>query len=304
MFKSNLLDGQRVLVTGGGTGLGKAMSEGLLAHGADVAICGRRKQVCDATAEIWRVQFPGRQISSFGVDIRDATAVDNMIGEIWLGGPLTGLINNAAGNFVAQTHELSARGFDAIANIVFHGSFYVTNAIGRRWVADAKEGRWRSGQPFRSVTSIITTWVDTGSPFVVPSAMSKAGIDVMTKSLAVEWAKYGIRLNAVGPGEIPTEGMTNRLNPGGQSGLHSVLSARNPMGRVGELRELQNLTVFLMAPGQCDWLTGQSIMMDGANALATGGGFYDLRTWSDEDWNVARDKIDAQNRLDKTKQSA
>ena len=231
-------------------------------------------------------------------------AVEAMGAAIWAEAPLTGLVNNAAGNFVARTAELSARAFDAVANIVFHGSFYVTHAIGRRWVAEATTGRWTAGAPYRNILSIITTWVDTGSPFVVPSAMSKAGIDVMTKSLAVEWAPYGIRLNAIGPGEIPTEGMSNRLNPGGQSGVHSVLSARNPMGRVGAMAELQNLATFLMAPGQCDWLTGQSIMMDGANALATGGSFYDLRHWSDADWQAARDRISAQDTHDKNRRSA
>jgi hypothetical protein len=121
--------------------------------------------------------------------------------------------------------------------------------------------------------SIITTWVDNGSPFVVPSAMSKAGIEVMTKSLAVEWAPYGVRLNAVGPGEIPTEGMSKRLNPGEEPGARS--RERNPMARPGKMSELQNLAAFLMASGQCDWLTGQAIMMDGGNALATGGNFYE-----------------------------
>ncbi|MFT3821742.1 MAG: SDR family oxidoreductase [Rubrivivax sp.] len=145
--------------------------------------------------------------------------------------------------------------------------------------------------------SIITTWVDNGSPYVVPSAMSKAGIDVMTKSLAVEWAKYGIRLNAVGPGEIPTEGMSKRLNPGEEPGARS--RERNPMARPGEMSELQNLAAFLMAPGQCDWLTGQSIMMDGGSALATGGNFYELRSWSDDDWQQARERIEAQNRQDR-----
>jgi NAD(P)-dependent dehydrogenase (short-subunit alcohol dehydrogenase family) len=132
---------------------------------------------------------------------------------------------------------------------------------------------------------------------VVPSAMSKAGIDVMTKSLAVEWAKYGVRLNAVGPGEIPTEGMSKRLNPGEEPGARS--KARNPMARAGLMSELQNLASFLMAPGKCDWLTGQSIMMDGGSALATGGNFYELRDWSDADWQAARERIEAQNSKDR-----
>jgi NAD(P)-dependent dehydrogenase (short-subunit alcohol dehydrogenase family) len=297
MYQPTLLTGQRILVTGGGTGLGKAMAEKFLALGADVAICGRRKQVCDDTAEAWRQQFPGRRIDTFGVDIRVAQAVDEMVESLFQSGGLTGLINNAAGNFISPTDMLSPRGFDAVANIVFHGSFYVTHAVGRRWVAQAKSGEWKPGSPMRSVMSIIVTWVDNGSPFVVPSAMSKAGIDVMTKSLAVEWAPYGVRLNAVGPGEIPTEGMSKRLNPGEEPGARTKQS--NPQGRVGKLEELQNLAAFLMAPGQCDWLSGQSIMMDGAQALATGGHFYELRSWKDADWQAARERIEQQNAKDR-----
>jgi len=297
MFDSRLMAGQRILVTGGGTGLGQAMAEQFLRLGADVAICGRRKSVCDDTAAAWRVAFPERRIDTFGVDIRNAQAVEEMVEALWQSGGLTGLVNNAAGNFVAPTESLSPRAFDAIANIVFHGTFYVTQAIGKRWVDAAKSGAWTPAQPYRSVMSIIVTWVDNGSPYVVPSAMSKAGIEAMTKSLAIEWARYGIRLNAVGPGEIPTEGMSKRLNPGEEPGSRSKKT--NPMARAGRMSELQNLSTFLMAPGTCDWLTGQSIFMDGANAIATGGNFYELRQWSDADWQVARERIEAQNAKDK-----
>ena len=297
MYQHELMKGQRILVTGGGTGLGQAMAEKFLALGADVAICGRRKAVCDATAEAWRATFPAARIDTFGVDIRVAQAVEEMVEALFDSGGLSGLVNNAAGSFISPTEALSPRGFDAIAGIVFHGSFYVTQAIGKRWVAEAKAGTWKPGQPYRSVMSIVTTWVDNGSPYVVPSAMSKAGIDIMSKSLAVEWAKYGIRLNTVGPGEIPTEGMSKRLNPGEQPGQRSI--ERNPMARPGLMSELQNLAAFLMAPGQCDWLTGQSIMMDGGSALATGGNFYELRSWSDDDWRTARQRIEAQNAKDR-----
>lgn len=300
MYRRDLMKGQRILVTGGGTGLGQAMAEKFLELGADVAICGRRKGVCDATAEAWRAKFPQARIDTFGVDIRIAQAVEDMVQALFddgAGAGLTGLVNNAAGNFISPTEALSPRGFDAVAGIVFHGSFYVTQAIGKRWVAQAKSGVWQPGMPCRSVLSIVTTWVDNGSPYVVPSAMSKAGIDIMSKSLAVEWARYGIRLNSVGPGEIPTEGMSQRLNPGEQPGQRSI--ERNPMARPGRMSELQNLAAFLMAPGQCDWLTGQSIMMDGASALATGGNFYELRRWSDDDWRVARERIEARNAKDR-----
>jgi NAD(P)-dependent dehydrogenase (short-subunit alcohol dehydrogenase family) len=297
MFDSRLMAGQRILVTGGGTGLGQAMAEQFLRLGADVAICGRRKSVCDETAAGWRGSFPERRIDTFGVDIRNAQAVEEMVESLWQSGGLTGLVNNAAGNFVAPTESLSPRAFDAIANIVFHGTFYVTQAIGKRWVEAARSGAWTPDKPYRNVMSIIVTWVDNGSPYVVPSAMSKAGIEAMTKSLAIEWARHGIRLNAVGPGEIPTEGMSKRLNPGEEPGTRSKKT--NPMARAGRMSELQNLSTFLMAPGVCDWLTGQSIFMDGANALATGGNFYELRQWSDADWQVARERIEAQNAKDK-----
>jgi NAD(P)-dependent dehydrogenase (short-subunit alcohol dehydrogenase family) len=301
MYEPDLMLGQRLLVTGGGTGLGKAMAERFLALGADVAICGRRKAVCDETAAAWRERYPGRRIDTFGVDIRVAPAVHEMVEELFSSGGLTGLINNAAGNFIAPTESLSPRAFDAIANIVFHGSFYVTQAVGKHWVEEAKAGTWTTAKPMRSVMSIIVTWVENGSPYVVPSAMSKAGIEVMTKSLAVEWARYGIRLNAVGPGEIPTEGMSKRLNPGEEPGARS--RERNPMARTGRMEELTNLAAFLMAPGRCDWLTGQSIMMDGGNALATGGNFYELRQWSDDDWRAARERIETQNAADRAQRS-
>lgn len=297
MYRSDLMAGQRILVTGGGTGLGRAMAERFLELGADVAICGRRQSVCDETAAAWRERFPGRRIDTFGVDIRIAQAVDEMVGALFDAGGLTGLVNNAAGNFIAPTESLSPRAFDAIANIVFHGTFYVTQAVGRRWIEQARRGEWTPARPYRSVMSIVVTWVDNGSPYVVPSAMSKAGVEVMTKSLAVEWAKWGVRLNAVGPGEIPTEGMSKRLSPGEEPGARS--RERNPMARPGEMRELQNLATFLMAPGQCDWLTGQTIMMDGGNALATGGNFYELRTWTDHDWQAARERIETQNAKDR-----
>ncbi|HEX7385009.1 MAG TPA: SDR family oxidoreductase [Burkholderiaceae bacterium] len=297
MYRPDLFNGQRILVTGGGTGLGRAMAERFLELGADVAICGRRKAVCDATADEWRARFPGRRVDTFGLDIRDAAGVESMVDALWASGGLTGLVNNAAGNFIAPTESLSPRAFDAVANIVFHGTFYVTQAVGKRWIAEARSGAWTKDQPCRSVMSIIVTWVDNGSPYVVPSAMSKAGIEVMTKSLAVEWARWGIRLNAVAPGEIPTEGMSKRLNPGEEPGARS--RERNPMARPGTMAELQNLAAFLMAPGQCDWLTGQAIAMDGANALATGGNFYELRDWSDADWQAARERIEAQNAKDR-----
>jgi NAD(P)-dependent dehydrogenase (short-subunit alcohol dehydrogenase family) len=286
MFNDQLLAGRRILVTGGGTGLGKGMAAKFLQLGAEVHICGRRKIVCDETATELMGEYGGRVVSH-GVDIRNAMAVDEMIEQIWTGGPLTDLINNAAGNFISRTQDLSSRGFDAVANIVMHGTFYVTHAVGRRWIAGKHPG---------NVVSITVTWVRNGSPFVVPSAMSKSAIHAMTMSLAAEWGRYGIRLNTIAPGEIPTEGMSKRLNPNDQPGARTI--ARNPMGRVGKMEELQNLAVFLISGG-CDWISGETIAMDGAQALATGGNFYEMREWSDADWQQARDNIAKQNEKDR-----
>jgi NAD(P)-dependent dehydrogenase (short-subunit alcohol dehydrogenase family) len=286
MFNEHLLAGRRILVTGGGTGLGKSMAARFLSLGAEVHICGRRKSVCDETATEL-MDLHGGRVTSHGVDIRNALAVDEMIEAIFTQGPLTDLINNAAGNFVSRTQDLTPRGFDAIANIVMHGTFYVTHAVGRRWIAGGHPG---------NVVSITTTWVRNGSPYVVPSAMSKSAIHAMTMSLAAEWGRYGIRLNTIAPGEIPTEGMSKRLNPGDEPGARTV--AVNPMGRVGKMEELQNLAVFLISGG-CDWISGETIAMDGAQGLATGGNFYQLREWSDKDWTNARDLIKAQNEKDR-----
>jgi NAD(P)-dependent dehydrogenase (short-subunit alcohol dehydrogenase family) len=290
MFEQGLMKGQRILVTGGGTGLGRAMGEKFLSLGAELFICGRRKGVAEETAdELMKVH--GGKVTAYGVDIRDAAAVDAMVEDIFKSGPLTGLVNNAAGNFISRTEDLSPKGFDAVANIVMHGTFYVTHAVGRRWIAGKHPG---------SVVSIIVTWVRNGGPFVVPSTMSKAAVSAMTMSLASEWGRHGIRLNAIAPGEIPTEGMSKRLNPGEKPGARTA--ARNPMGRAGTLEEIQNLATFLMAPG-CGWLSGETIAMDGAQGLATGGNFYELREWGDTEWKAARDAIYAQNEKDRAKRA-
>jgi NAD(P)-dependent dehydrogenase (short-subunit alcohol dehydrogenase family) len=286
MFSQGLFAGKKILVTGGGTGLGKGIAERLLGLGAEIAICGRRKGVCEATAEAL-MKAHGGTVKAYGVDIRDAAAVDAMVEAIFQDGPLTSLVNNAAGNFIARTEDVSPRGFDAIANIVMHGTFYVTQAVGKRWIAGGRRG---------SVVSITVTWARNGGPFVVPSAMSKAAVQAMTMSLATEWGRHGIRLNAIAPGEIPTEGMSKRLTPGADPG--SRTASVNPFGRVGRIEELQNLAAFLLSDG-CDWLTGETIAMDGAQALATGGNFYELRKWGDAEWKAAREAIEAQNARDR-----
>jgi NAD(P)-dependent dehydrogenase (short-subunit alcohol dehydrogenase family) len=291
MFKEGLLKGKRILVTGGGTGLGKEIASRYLQLGAEVWIAGRRGPVLEETARAL-MQAHGGKVGTHSVDIRDAQAVDAMVQRIWdEAGPLTGLVNNAAGNFISPTKDLSPNGFNAIANIVFHGSFYVTHAVGKRWIEGKHKG---------SVISILVTWVHTGSPYVVPSAMSKAGLHVMTKSLAVEWGRYGIRLNAIAPGPFPTEGASKRLRPDGsfEDGV-----SRNPMRRIGDMPELQNLATFLMADG-CEWLTGETIAVDGAGYLANGGSFSELDQLTDADWERMRAKIKAQNDKDRQGRSA
>ena len=285
MFKKDLLKGRRILVTGGGTGLGKEMASHYAEHGADLYICGRRENVLKDTAE-QLIENYRVNVKYEPLDIRASADVDSYIERIFEEGPLDGLVNNAAGNFISPTKDLSHKGFDAIANIVFHGTFYITHSVGKRWIEAKHKG---------SIVSILTTWVWTGSPYVVPSAMSKSGINAMTQSLAAEWGKYGIKVNAIAPGPFPTKGAWERLNPGAgdDNSMGNI-----PLGRVGEMNELQNLATFLMADG-CDYLTGQTIAIDGAQYLTGGGTFSNLDKLSDEDWDQMRAMIRSSNNKDK-----
>ena len=296
MFRADLLKGKRILVTGGGTGLGREMADEYAKLGATVYICGRRGPVIEETAQELSKKNDARVVG-LECDIRVPDAVDDMMTRVFNEGPLTGLVNNAAGNFISRTKDLSPNGFNAIANIVFHGTFYVTLAAGKRWIEQKQKA---------NVISILTTWVWNGGPFTVPSAMSKAGINVMTKSLAVEWAPHGIRLNAIAPGPFPTKGAWERLNPGNMRGSsmgsETDSSAGNPMGRVGEMQELRNLATFLMADG-CNFLTGETIAIDGAGFLAGGGNFSQLSKLGDQDWENIRAMIKSTNEKDRAKRT-
>jgi len=288
MYKPNLLAGERILVTGGGTGLGREMAEAFLALGATVYICGRRGAVLEATAAELTALHGGRVVP-LPCDIRDPDSISAMIDTIWAdGGALTGLVNNAAGNFVSRTQDLSPRAFDSIANIVFRGSFFTTLDIGKRWIAEGARG---------NVLSILTTWVWNGSPFTVPSAMSKAGLHAMTQSLAVEWGRYGIRFNAIAPGPFPTKGAWERLSLGKGEDYSS-----NPMGRPGQMHELCNLAVFLLAPG-AEYVDGQTIAIDGAAFQATGANFSGLRKMTETQWEDMRAAIKAANDKDKVRRT-
>ena len=285
MFKKDILKNKRILVTGGGTGLGKEMASHYAEHGAELYICGRRLNVLEETANDLKEKFNAK-VHFETLDIRASKDVGDYIERIFEEGPLDGLVNNAAGNFISPTKDLSHKGFDAIANIVFHGTFYITHSVGRRWIDLGHKG---------SIISILTTWVWTGSPYVVPSAMSKSGLNAMTQSLAAEWGKYNIKVNAIAPGPFPTKGAWDRLNPGGND---EGLMGSVPLGRVGEMVELQNLATFLMADG-CDYLTGQTIGIDGAQYLTGGGTFSALDKLSDDDWEQMRAMIRSSNNKDK-----
>lgn len=290
MFRPDLLKDKRILVTGGGTGLGKAMAARFLELGAEVAICGRRGAVLEETAaELTKAT--GGTVTTHALDIRDPMAVEEMVEAIWRDGPLDGLVNNAAGNFISRTEDLSHRGFDAIANIVLHGTFYVTHACGKRWIAE--------GRPMdkpASVLSIVVTWVWSGSPYVVPSSMAKAGVATMTKSLAVEWGPKGIRLNAVAPGPFPTEGAGERLRPNKETGYRST--DHIPMRRVGDHAELANLAAFLMAD-EVAYINGEVMAIDGGQWLNNWGAFGFLDSMTDADWDEVRERIHKVNAKDR-----
>tara|TARA_B100001540_G_C15639221_1_gene565809 strand:+ start:59 stop:931 length:873 start_codon:yes stop_codon:yes gene_type:complete len=290
MFKNDLLKDKRILVTGGGTGLGKEMASHFAKHGAELYICGRRENVLQDTAKEIIDKYK-TNVHYQTLDIRASKDVEDYIESIFDNAPLDGLVNNAAGNFISPTKDLSHKGFDAIANIVFHGTFYITHSVGKRWIEHKHKG---------SIINILATWVWTGSPYVVPSAMSKSGIHAMTQSLAAEWGKYGIKVNGIAPGPFPTKGAWERLNPGNNNddGMMSTV----PMGRVGEMIELQNLATFLMADG-CEYLTGQTIGLDGAQYLTGGGTFSQLDKLSDEDWENMRKLIRNANNKDKADRS-
>lgn len=282
IFKRDALAGQSILVTGGGSGLGREIAESLSARGASIHICGRRPALLEAAATAIADETGGA-VHAHPCDLRDADAVDSMIEAIWREAPLTGLFNNAAANFIAPTQDLSARGFRAVTSTVIDGTFFATLSCGKRWIRDGIAG---------TVVSNLTTWVWTGSAFVVPSAMGKTAIDAMTKSLAVEWGPYGIRLNAVAPGPFPTEGAWEKLNPIPDTQSSATNSKTVPLRRFGELPELCNLVTFLLSDG-CKYLTGQTIAIDGGQHLAGPGTFADLASLTGEQWEAARAAIAA-----------
>jgi NAD(P)-dependent dehydrogenase (short-subunit alcohol dehydrogenase family) len=293
IYDHEVLAGKRILVTGGGTGLGRGVSRYLVEHGSEVHIWGRRLNVLEEAAEEIAQNRPG-SVHVQSVDVRKAETVEEAVAEIWEHGPLTGVINNAAANFIAQTKDISARAFEAITSTVMNGSFNTTHAVGKRWITGGHPG---------SVVSTLTTWVWTGSAFVVPSAMAKSAVHAMTMSLASEWGKYGIRLNAIAAGPIPTEYAWSMLNPTEKSATGGSTSSENvPMQRFGTMEELANLNIFLLSDA-CPYLTGATIPMDGGQQLAGPGTFASLSTLTDEDWNEIREQSKAASAASKAQRS-
>jgi NAD(P)-dependent dehydrogenase (short-subunit alcohol dehydrogenase family) len=259
-FRSDLLKGKTTIITGGGTGLGRSMALRLAGLGARVAVLGRRPEPLQETARA--IREAGGVGAGFPCDVRDPAAVKAAFdaAETELG-PANQLVNNAAGNFLSPTEDLSPNAFHSVVQIVLYGSFHCTTEIGRRLIARKEKGE---------VLAITTTYAATGSAFVVPSAVAKAGVRALVKSLAVEWAAYGIRLNAIAPGPFPTEGAFSRLLPG--SDLEKQALARIPWRRFGEHGELTNLVAYLLSDAS-PYQTGDEVTIDGAEALLSGQQF-------------------------------
>ena len=277
MFREGLLAGKRILITGGGTGLGKSIGHRYVELGAELVICGRRGEVLQATADEFARDL-GERIEIHVCDVRDAAAVESMMDGIWENGPLDVLLNNAAGNFLARTERLSPRAVDAVIDIVLKGGAYCTIAAGRRWIDAGRRG---------TVLCILTQSALVGAPFTVPSAMAKAGLLSMIRSLAVEWGPKGIRLVGVAPGPFPTEGAWSRLMP--KERHREPIENGIALRRVGRHEELADLCSFLVSDN-AGFITGEAIVIDGGKWLqgAAGASAFNMQNWSDETWENLR----------------
>ena len=275
MFESHLLVGRVALITGGGTGLGRSMALRFAELGARVFLASRREEPLRKTTE--EIRSRGGQAAFATCDVRDFAAVEKMVEAADREfGRVDTLVNNAAGNFIARTERLSPNAFSAVVGIVLHGTFHCTLALGRRWIAAKQAG---------TVLNIVTTYAATGSGsgFVVPSACAKAGVLAMTRSLAVEWARYNIRLNAIAPGPFPTEGAWSRLIPTKDYEEHAL--AYHPMKRFGRHEELANLAVYLVSE-QAAYVNGECVTIDGGRWLRGAGEFNDLLELPEEVWEA------------------
>ena len=273
MFEKGLLAGKRILVTGGGSGLGAAMGRRFVELGAELVICGRRLELLETTAAGIRSDLGGK-VSVVRCDIRDGAGVDAMLDEVWRDAPLDVLVNNAAATFIAQTEQLSFRAADAILAPTLHGAMYCTLGAGKRWIQGRHNG---------VVLSILSTSTITGRAFTVPSAMAKSAILAMTKSLAVEWGPKGIRTVAIAPGAFPTAGASGQLRPEGRD---ENWASKNPLGRVGEHRELADLASYLVSDF-AGYINGEMVVQDGGSHLRSSGA-EDLLQWTDAQWDKQR----------------
>jgi len=263
MFKADLLSGKTFLITGGGSGLGKSMAQRFGELGANLVIMSRKLDVLEQTAS--ELRQTGAEVLPLACDVRKPAQISSIVqSAIEKFGRIDGLVNNAAGNFISPTELLSEGGFKVIVDIVLNGTFNVTQAVGKEMIK-AKGG---------TILNIVTTYAWTGSGYVVPSACAKAGVLALTRSLAVEWAKYGIRTNAIAPGPFPTEGAWNRLVPPGL-GIEKTMKKRIPLKRFGEHIELANLAAYLMADGS-GYINGEVVTIDGGEWLQGAGEFNDL----------------------------
>ena len=274
MFEKGLLAGKRILVTGGGSGLGAAMGRRFVELGAELIICGRRLALLETAAAGMRSELGGK-VGVIGCDIRDSAAVDAMMDEIWRAAPLDVLVNNAAATFIAQTEHLSSRAADAILAPTLHGTMYCTLAAGRRWIEAKHSG---------VVLSILSTSTITGRAFTVPSAMAKSAVLAMTRSLAVEWGPKGVRTVAIAPGAFPTPGASGQLRPEGRD---ESWAQRNPLGRAGEHGELADLASFLISD-HAGYINGEMVVQDGGSHLRSSGA-EDLLQWTDAQWQKQRE---------------
>ena len=272
-FTADMLKDKIVLITGGATGLGRAMGEKFLQHGARLAITGRRLEVLEQASR--EMSQYGSEVYYKACDVRDPAQIYELIESIEAHyGHIDVLVNNAAGNFISPTERLSPRAVDAVLNIVLHGTFYMTLEVGKRWIEQSRTG---------TMLNIVTTYASTGSGFVVPSAAAKAGVLALTRSLAVEWARYGIRQIAIAPGPFPTEGAWSRLSPTPE--LEQQMLNRIPLRRVGEREELANLAAYLISD-YAAYINGEVVTIDGGEWLQGAGEFNDLLQVTHEQWDV------------------